>query len=210
VAPGAALVGAAPLVGAADRYLRVWRVDHGFVSAAFGLARMLLAASDRPGAVSILDEVPVASSHYVAAQIAAVRSTLDDRAGAPTEDDLVAASGRLDRLNLDRAREAGLAVEMLRVALRWLAPLSFADGAPLPTPERRSWVQVVQERLRGAGIVPATGPAPAAFLGVTLREREVRLGLERAYRVLADLETDPHARWQLVDAANSVRPQTVT
>src|SRR5207248_1901824 len=36
-------------------------------------------------------------------------------------------------------------------------------------------------------------------LGHRLREREVRLGLERAYRMLAALEPDPLARYRLVD-----------
>jgi serine/threonine-protein kinase PknG len=47
------------------------------------------------------------------------------------------------------------------------------------------------------------------FLGQALREQEVRLGLERAYRLLASLEPDPVARYALVDQANAVRPRTV-
>ena len=42
-----------------------------------------------------------------------------------------------------------------------------------------------------------------------LTERDVRLGLERSYRMLATLETDNLARYELVDLANSVRPRTV-
>jgi serine/threonine-protein kinase PknG len=51
--------------------------------------------------------------------------------------------------------------------------------------------------------------APTKLLGGALAETDVRLGLERAYRLLASLEPDPKARYALVDQANAVRPQTV-
>ena len=88
------------------RYLRVWRVDHGIVAAAFGLARTLLAAGDRAGAVAILDEVPEQSSQHTAAQMAAIRASLDAGSIGLTEADLVAASDRLDRLRLDAGNRA--------------------------------------------------------------------------------------------------------
>jgi len=56
---------------------------------------------DRAEAVSILDEVPEVSSQYLAAQIAAVRASLDTTPGTLTEQDLVASSTRLERLRLD-------------------------------------------------------------------------------------------------------------
>ena len=56
---------------------------------------------------------------------------------------------------------------------------------------------------------PAGAAAPAKLLGGALAETDVRLGLERAYRLLASLEPDPEARYALVDQANAVRPQTV-
>jgi serine/threonine-protein kinase PknG len=46
-------------------------------------------------------------------------------------------------------------------------------------------------------------------LGRTLTERDLRLGLERAYRLLASLESDTYARYTLVDRANAVRPRTM-
>jgi serine/threonine-protein kinase PknG len=179
---------------AGQRYLRVWRVDHGYVSAAFGLARILLDGGDREEAVSILDEVPEVSSQYLAAQIAAVRASLDTTPGTLTEQDLVASSTRLERLRLDAGRRASLAVEMLRGALDWLA------GTATAAPE--SWLRVVRPE-------PATPTTAATFLGGALREQDVRLGLERAYRLLASLEPDQKARYALVDQANAVRPRTV-
>jgi serine/threonine-protein kinase PknG len=250
VAARLALAATSELAGDADgairRYLRVWRVDRSLVSAAFGLARTLLAVGDPSGAVAILDEVPEASSQYLAAQVAAVRASL--AGGALTAEDLVAASGRLERLRLDAGRRAALAVELLRRALHWLtnppAPAG-ASAAGLSTsddlPPRAPWPQVIRDYLASFSRTPASsagtaapvappavaaGPAPAAVpssrapehstvedavvvLGGALREEELRLGLERAYRVLASLEPDPAARRALVDQANAVRPRTV-
>jgi len=112
---------------AAHHYERVWLVDHGFLSAAFGLARMRLAVGDRAGALTVLDEVPETSSQQVAAQIAAVRGGLDHRPGVLTSTDLLKASTRLERMRLDTRREATLAVEMFQTALRWLG-----RGVPPP------------------------------------------------------------------------------
>jgi serine/threonine-protein kinase PknG len=47
------------------------------------------------------------------------------------------------------------------------------------------------------------------MLGHELTERELRFGLERKYRVLATLETDPQAQHALVNQANAIRPWTV-
>jgi serine/threonine-protein kinase PknG len=178
-----ALAAACELSGDAEaagrRYERVWRVDHAFVSAAFGLARVRLGAGDRAGAVRVLDEVPATSSQYHAAQIATVRALLDTGAGALDESAFVEASGRLERLRLDAQRQALLAVEMFRGALRWLP---YAAVAPPP-----------------AGRV----------LGHGLTERELRVGLERTYRALAALEPRRAARHALVDQANEARPWTL-
>ena len=47
------------------------------------------------------------------------------------------------------------------------------------------------------------------LFGRRFTERELRLGLERAYRVLASLETDTRTRHALVDRANAARPWTM-
>jgi serine/threonine-protein kinase PknG len=171
--------------GAIRRYERVWRVDHSFVSAAFGLSRMRLAAGDRPGAVAVLDEVPNTSSHQVAAQISAVRGGLDHRPGPLTAEDFVDASSRLERLRLDTRRQARMSIEMAQTALRWVRrPAPPASAA-------------------------AEADAAGLVLGHGLTERELRSGLERNYRVLAMVERTPRGRRAMVDRANSVRPWTV-
>src|SRR5208282_6856572 len=74
LAPKLALGFAAEAAGdaaSAGRYFRlVWTVDRSCISAAFGLARVCLAAGDRPGAIAALAAVPETSSHHAAAQIA--------------------------------------------------------------------------------------------------------------------------------------------
>ena len=101
LAPKLALAFAAEAAGdnaAASRYFQlVWTVDHSYVSAAFGLARTRLEADDRPGAVAALTAVSETSSHYLAAQVAAVRIQILDRRdqARAAATDLRDASGRL-------------------------------------------------------------------------------------------------------------------
>jgi serine/threonine-protein kinase PknG len=163
-------------------YDRVWRVDRGFISAAFGLARILLGAGDRGGALAVLDQVPDSSSHHVTAQVAAVRASLHAAGPLAHADDLLRASGRLERLGLDVERQARLTVEMLEAALAWLT------AAKLP---------------------PHRLPAGARVLGHELSERGLRFGLERAYRTMAQIARDPDTKIALVDRANAVRPRTL-
>lgn len=150
-APKVALAAAAEWTGdrdtAARLYERVWRADRGYVSAAFGLARLRLAGD---------------ATHLV-------------------EADLLDASGRLERLGLDVARQARLTIETLEAGLAWVT----ANGS-----------------------APPARPG-ARVLGYDLTERALRFGLERAYRVLAKVTHDRHIRTELVDQANAVRPRTL-
>ncbi|MCD0448452.1 serine/threonine-protein kinase PknG [Actinocorallia sp. API 0066] len=109
------------LDSAARRYLAVWRTGRSHVSAAFGLSRVRLAGGDRPGAVAALDSVPAVSSHRQAAGMAAVRALVLGRAPAElTEEELLDAGHRLDRLRLDAERHGRLAAEVLDAALGWV------------------------------------------------------------------------------------------
>jgi serine/threonine-protein kinase PknG len=189
IAPRLALAAASELshdhAAAARRYERVWRVDHGYPSAAFGLARMRAIAGDRAGAIEVLDEVPDTSSHYVPAQVASLRAGIDRDIGAIEAADLVSASDRLGRLRLDTLRQASLSIEMYEAALSWVSEQASPAGS---TPQ------------------PATA---GQLLGRPMTERDLRIGLEHAYRLLATLETDTLARYALVDRANAVRPRTM-
>jgi serine/threonine-protein kinase PknG len=186
LAPKLALAFAAEAAGdtAAARYYfgLVWTLDRSYVSAAFGLARACLAAGDRPGAVAAVAGVPETSSHFAAAQIAAVRLLVAGGLGM-SDTDLRQADSRLGKLTLDAndPRRHQLGVEILRAALDWVSA-----GPAVP----------------GRG----TQAAGERILGCEPNERALRFGLERGYRALANLL--PERRVELVDMANSVRPRT--
>ncbi|MEU3687819.1 tetratricopeptide repeat protein [Streptomyces narbonensis] len=172
------------LDNAAEYYRLVWATDPSFVSAAFGLARVQLAAGDRAGAVRTLESVPEASIHYTAARVAAVRARLRRRpAHEPLGTELTAAAAQVSALQgfgLDAVRREQLATEVLGTALDWVL-----SGSP--------------------GAAPGGG---ALLLGSELDERGLRFGLERSYRVLARLAQRGEERIELVERANRFRPRT--
>ncbi|MEU9268279.1 tetratricopeptide repeat protein [Streptomyces sp. NPDC048251] len=174
------------LDNAAEYYRLVWSTDPSYVSSAFGLARVQLAAGDRRSAVRTLESVPESSIHYTAARVAAVRARLRERTAlasdVPFLEDLTAAAAQveaLDAYGLDPTRREQLSVEVLGCALDWI----LSGG-------------------RGAG---STAPV---LLGSELDERGLRFGLERSYRTLARLATGGEERIDLVERANRYRPRT--
>ncbi|MDX2679524.1 serine/threonine-protein kinase [Streptomyces soliscabiei] len=175
------------LDNAAEYYRLVWSTDPSYVSSAFGLARVQLAAGDRKSAVRTLESVPESSIHYTAARVAAVRARLRQRTAlasdVPFLEDLTAAAAQveaLDAYGLDPKRREQLSAEVLGCALDWI--LSGGRGA---------------------------GPdARRALLGSELDERGLRFGLERSYRTLARLATGGEERIDLVERANRYRPRT--
>ncbi|MEU3447178.1 tetratricopeptide repeat protein [Streptomyces thermolilacinus] len=171
------------LDNAAEYYRLVWATDPSHVGAAFGLARVRLAAGDRDAAVRTLESVPESSIHYTAARVAAVRARLRRRdPGEPLRDDLYAAArevAALDALGLDPVRRERLSAEVLGLALDW-----WLSGRP-------------------GGLSP-----DHTLLGSELHERGLRFGLERSYRVLARLAQRGEERIELVERANRFRPRT--
>jgi serine/threonine-protein kinase PknG len=170
--------------GAARYYELVWRTDHSYVSAAFGLARVYLAQGAKAGAIEVLESVSPSSTHYVAAQVAAIKIKTrlsGAKNSAPvTERDLIEAGGRLERLTLDAERRTRLTAEVLEACHEWV-------------------------------LTSKTSPQPGTkVLGWDLSERDVRFGLERCYRSLARLAGNVEQRVELVDKANSIRPRTLT
>ncbi|MET7618178.1 tetratricopeptide repeat protein [Streptomyces sp. NPDC005408] len=189
------------LDNAAEYYRLVWTTDPSYVSAAFGLARVQLAAGDRAGAVRTLESVPEASIHYTAARVAAVRARLRRRAvHDPLIDDLSAAAAQVDALKdfgLDAVRREQLSTEVLGTALDWV--LSGSPGAP-PS---------VQNAPQAPHALHAPAHStPTVLLGSELDERGLRFGLERSYRVLARLAQRGEERIDLVERANRFRPRT--
>ncbi|MFH9040105.1 tetratricopeptide repeat protein [Streptomyces sp. NPDC017966] len=193
IAPKLALGVCAEVLGqldnAAEYYRLVWSTDPSHVSAAFGLARVQLAAGDRSGAVRTLVSVPESSIHYTAARVASVRARLRGRAvtagDVPFLDDLTAAAGQVEALEaygLDPARRELLSAEVLGCGLDWV--LSGGQGSAPPAAGGRT------------------------LLGSGLDERGLRFGLERSYRTLARLARSGEERIDLVERANRYRPRT--
>ncbi|MFJ6198068.1 tetratricopeptide repeat protein [Micromonospora sp. NPDC092111] len=169
---------------AARYYAAVWRRDPFQASAAFGLARLRLAAADRAGAVASLDEVPALSRHHDAARIAAVR-VLSSRltAGLPTADDLNQAVSRLATLHLDGGEPQGESRDRLTAAIR----------------------EVALDLVRSGN---AAGLARGPVLGEPPTPRTVRELLGRSYRALAQQAHHVEDHDVLIDRANAVRPRT--
>lgn len=167
------------LARAAALYAVVTTADPGFTSAAVGLARVRQRQGDRSGAVAAYDLVPSISSAYQAAQVSKAEALIQrGEETDPTGDQLAEASAVIERLALDARERARLARELLDAALALVM----------------------------AGKVPADGDA--RLLGHPLREKEVRLGLEQAYRDLARHATGAE-RAGLIDLANQIRPVTL-
>jgi serine/threonine-protein kinase PknG len=176
-------------VATARRYYQiVWTIDRSYISAAFGAARTCLASGDRPAAIAAVATVPETSSHYAAAQIAAVRLLVAAGNGA-SGSDVREADGRLVKLSLDDLRREQLTVEILHAALDWVSVV----GAP-------------GSRHDAARATDGGG----RILGCEPNERALRFGLERGYRALASLTPDPARKVELVDMANAIRPRTWT
>jgi serine/threonine-protein kinase PknG len=162
---------------AARRYESVLRTD-AWISAAFGLARVRLRMGKRADAIRALDEVSPRSSHYAAAQLAAMAVAVRGRPPhLLTEQDLLAADGRLAESRVDGERRTRLAVEVLDAALQW----------------------VLAGRAERPGV---------RLLGAQLTEEGLRRKLEETYRTLARYAEDTDAKNALVMRANAVRPRT--
>lgn len=182
---------------AAEYYRLVWTADPGFVSAAFGLARVRLAVGDRAGAVATLESVPEVSIHFTAARVAAVRARLRERApDEPLYADLRAAADQVSALaglGLDPVRREELSTEVLGTALDWVLSGSPMAGGPAERPDGP-----------GSGGPDGSGK----LLGSEWDERGLRFGLERSYRMLARLAEPGDERIELVERANRFRPRT--
>ncbi|MFJ2027774.1 tetratricopeptide repeat protein [Streptomyces sp. NPDC087897] len=181
------------LDNAAEYYRLVWATDPGFVSAAFGLARVQIAAGQRGAAVATLESVPETSIHCTAARVAAVRARLRERSHhEPLGADLTAAGDQVAALaavGLDPVRRERLSVEVLGKALDWV--LSGSPGLQGPD-----------------GPAAGTPGGARKLLGAELDERGLRFGLERSYRMLARLAQQGDERIELVERANRFRPRT--
>ncbi len=181
-APKMTLGLAAELAGNIDLAIRMYdivsRVDDSCVSAFFGLSRCLLKKGDRSGAVQALERIPQSSGLYLRSRVAAAYALIATNGTPPMAADLSRASLLTESLALN-----GLS----RVQLN-----SQIIGATLDL--------VCQRKLARDGSV--------RVLGCKLNETDLRLGLERTLRSMAQLVTG-NERIRLIDQANGVRPRTL-
>ena len=180
--PKLALAATAELRGAYDEaaryYETVWRTNHSFYSAAFGLARLRARAGDRAGAIATLDQITTASAHFTAAGTTAIEILLDGRtADNVDEPTLLDAGNRASTLTLESAtKRATIRLKVLGAALDWLE----------------------------AGNTPKA----ARIYGADFDRAGIRIGMEHSYRALAHEATDMWERITLVEKANAIRPRT--
>ncbi|WP_020575894.1 tetratricopeptide repeat protein [Actinopolymorpha alba] len=169
---------AGDLAAAARHYDTVWRTDHTYVSAAFGLARTLVAREDRDGAIRVLNSVSNVSSRYISAQVAAIACGVRGRPPANlTELDITSAAERLEALQLDAVRHSLLSIEIIDAA--------------------RAYVRADRPVRPGVGV-----------LGAPMTDTGLGRALDRIYRSLAHHSPDKDERREYVNLANAVRPRT--
>ncbi|MFT3716234.1 MAG: tetratricopeptide repeat protein [Gordonia sp. (in: high G+C Gram-positive bacteria)] len=171
---------------ARQHYHDLWLTDHAIVTAAFGLARMLIADDRHLEAIEPLDEVPTTSRHYGAAQASAILCLVQGRPVTDiTRDELFEAAERLGQLPDDDWRTGRLKLIVLGTTL--------------------GWIEAHPEELEHD-----PDSAPETFMGYPFTEQGLRAGTEQSLRELARRTRDNRAhRFLLIDLANLVRPATL-
>ena len=147
-----------PATWAARRsyYQLVWTIDRSYISAAFGAARACLAAGDRPAAIAAVAAVPETSSHYAAAQIAAVR-LLVAAGDKLTGSDVHEAGERLVKLSLDDLRREQLTLEILHAALDLVSGTAAGGTPPSGAPAGYTHILGCEPNERRCGSVSSAG-----------------------------------------------------
>ncbi len=117
----------------AERYYQtLWRTDHSIVSAAFGLARQLVARGDRTGAITVLDQVPSTSRHYGEAQLTSALILVGERPMHQiTEADLREAARRVGQLADTEPRVLQIRALVFGTALDWLRSGAIPAADPI-------------------------------------------------------------------------------
>ena len=154
------------------------------MTAAFGLARLSVAAGDYDGAIRPLDEVPATSRHFNTARATAVIALVHGRDPSEvTREQIVEAARRLEQIPDSEPRKARMVLIVLGTAL----------GGMHANPDAA----------HGSG-------EPSTLLGFPFTEHGIRTGTERSLRNLArQTRTNRDHRFMLVDLANYVRPDTL-
>ena len=183
LAPKLALAFAAESTGdhetAQKQYDIVSRTDQAFTSAAFGLARCRRALGDRAGASAAYERVPASSSAYVDARIAVTKDLLSGNGVVVQVEDVLRAAAIVSGLELDDELHGRLSTHIFEAALDALQRDDTVSDPTTPILDRQ-------------------------FV-----ERDIRLGLESAYRAVARHAATKGERITLVDLANRIRPRSL-
>jgi serine/threonine-protein kinase PknG len=159
-------------------YDRVCRIDPGYHTAVFGLARCLYASQRRSEAVKALGLVSTTASLYSQARVEAVNLMISQDYELPALTDLQIARDSLSSMPISELERCQLAEKILNVALEVKIGNQSAispTGRPLPL-----WLQ---------------------------EEKITRHELEGVLRTMACLTTGEE-RVTLIDRANRIRPRT--
>ena len=182
LAPKLALAFAAESTGdhaTAERwYDIVSRTDPAFTSATFGLARCRRALGDRAGAIAAYERVPDKSHAHIDARISQARELLGGNGVDAAAGEVLRAATIVNGLELDREQRDRLSAEILEAALA-----AVQRDATVSDPTTR-------------------------VLDYSLVERDVRRGLEKAYRARARRAATAAERIEFVDRANRIRPRS--
>ena len=164
---------------AAGYYDRVSRADVNFVTAAFGLARCLMADGNRSGAVAAYLRIPATSSAYTRAQMDMARALLQTVPAAPTVAELTQSSNAIAALTIEGAARHRLSAEL------FLAAAAQVESKAIPASDKDK------------------------ILGQALQAEALRKGAERELRAQARYAKSAPERIALVDRANAERPRTM-
>jgi serine/threonine-protein kinase PknG len=140
-------------------YNIVCRTDPSYVTAAFGLARCLLAEGDRHGAVSALERVPQSSSLFTRSRVEVTRTLINTKMSSPSSVELKRASAAIETMSLEGMERHRLTKQVLETALNLVTSRSLPPASELK------------------------------ILGKPLEEVHLRSGLEQALREMAHLST---------------------
>ena len=127
--PGWELLGDDPAIlryNALRLYALVWQTNPTTVSAAFGLARLLMAESEVELAVAALDRVPQSSRHH---RMAKLTSILDLVSAELTESRIRRAARRLEEIPNNEPRFLQIKVYVLRAGLTFLREAGVEKAA---------------------------------------------------------------------------------
>ena len=168
---------------ARHHYNDLWLTDHSIVTAAFGLARIAVAAGDITAAIAPLDDVTPTSRHYNTARATAVLALVHGRAPGDVErEQIAAAAKRLEAIPDSEPRKQRLLLIVLGTALGWVD--KHPDKVATDSGE--------------------------TLLGFPFTEQGLRAGTERSLRALArQTRLNRDHRFMLVDLANYIRPYTL-